>query len=147
MNYADIEKLMNPIIKNFKVYDAMPSNETLIQKYSINSEKIVKLNGNENPFGPAPEVIDNLINIPINTYPDPELLRSRKSLSEYTGLNIENIVVSSGSDELIDLLFKLFISPRDLIIDCDPTFAMYSFCARVAGAKIDKIPIILVVIS
>ena len=41
MNYADIEKLMNPIIKNIKVYDAMPSNETLIQKYSINSEKIV----------------------------------------------------------------------------------------------------------
>ena len=136
MNYADIEKLMNPIIKNFKVYDAMPSNETLIQKHSINSEKIVKLNGNENPFGPAPEVIDNLINIPINTYPDPELIRSRKSLSEYTGLNIENIVVSSGSDELIDLFFRIFVTPGDEVLDFTPTFGMYAVRAGLAGAKI-----------
>ena len=136
MNYSDIEKLMNPIIKNFKVYDAMPSNETLIQKYSINSEKIVKLNGNENPFGPAPEVIDNLINIPINTYPDPELIRSRKSLSEYTGLNIENIVVSSGSDELIDLFFRIFVTPGDEVLDFTPTFGMYAVRAGLAGAKI-----------
>ena len=127
---------MNPVIKGFKIYDAMPSNETLIKKHSINSEKIVKLNGNENPFGPVPEVIDNLINIPINTYPDPELIRSRESLSEYTGLSIDNIVASSGSDELIDLFFRIFVTPGDEVLDFTPTFGMYAVRAGLAGAKI-----------
>ena len=140
MNYSDIEKLMNPVIKGFKIYDAMPSNETLIKKHSIDSEKIVKLNGNENPFGPIPEVIDNLINIPINTYPDPELIRSRESLSDYTGLSIDNIVVSSGSDELIDIFFRIFVTPGDEVLDFTPTFGMYAVRAGLAGAKIVPVP-------
>ena len=41
MNYSDIEKLMNPVIKGFKIYDAMPSNESLIKKHSIDSEKLL----------------------------------------------------------------------------------------------------------
>ena len=55
-------------------------------------------------------------------------------------MDTEYIVAGAGSDELIDLLFRLFISEGDKILDCDPTFAMYGFCARVAGGTVQLVP-------
>ena len=136
MDYKNIKKLMNPQFESFSTYDSMPSNESLIKKYSINSEKIVKLNGNENPFGPHPKVIENISSIPIHTYPDDEYINSRKALAEYTKLEMDNIVVSCGSDELIDLLFRIFVTPGDEVLDFTPTFGMYAVRAELAGAKI-----------
>ena len=140
MKYTEIKKLMNSQYEKFTTYDSMPSNESLIKKYSIKSEKIVKLNGNENSYGPHPKVIENISNVPIHTYPDDEYLNSRKSLSNYTDLDIGNIVVSCGSDELIDLLFRIFVTPGDEVLDFTPTFGMYSVRAQLAGAKIVPVP-------
>ena len=72
----------------------------------------------------------------LHIYPDPLQRRLRSALSDYTGFGTENIIAGAGSDELIDLLFRLFIEPGDAILDCDPTFAMYAFCARVAGGEV-----------
>lgn len=140
MKYTEIKKLMNSQYEKFATYDSMPSNESLIKKYSIKSEKIVKLNGNENSYGPHPKVIENISNVPIHTYPDDEYLNSRKSLANYTNLDIDNIVVSCGSDELIDLLFRIFVTPGDEVLDFTPTFGMYSVRAQLAGAKIIPVP-------
>ena len=136
MKYDDIKKMMNPQFENFSVYASMPSNDSLIEKYSIKADKIVKLNGNENPFGPHPKVLENIAKIPIHIYPDDEYLKSRQALAEYSDLNIDNIVVSCGSDELIDLLFRIFVTPGDEVLDFTPTFGMYSVRAQLAGAKI-----------
>ena len=73
-------------------------------------------------------------------YPDPLQRGMRSALARYTGLEPESLIVGAGSDELIDLLFRLFISPGDVILDFDPTFAMYGFCARVADAEVRLVP-------
>ena len=135
-----IEKLIKPHLLKMKVYEPVDPPEVLAQKSGIKKENILKLNGNENPYGGSKKAIKALENAPLHIYPDPLQRKIRNSLSKYTNMPTENIIAGAGSDELIDLIFRLFISYGDNIIDFEPTFAMYGFCARIAGASIINVP-------
>ena len=137
---ANIEKLIRSHLVDVQSYDPVDPPELLAQKAGIPEDKIVKLNGNENPYGASPKAVEAVANTPLHIYPDPLQRKMRSALSDYTGLGTEYIIAGAGSDELIDLLFRLFISPGDKILDCDPTFAMYAFCARVAGGEVNMVP-------
>ena len=139
MGKIDIEKIIRPHLVNVKTYDAMEAPETLAKKSGIPESQIVKLNGNENPYGGSQKALNAVANTPLHIYPDPTQTNMRMALSEYTGMSPDNIVVGSGADELIDLIFRLFISEGDKILDCEPTFGMYSFCSRVAGGEINLV--------
>jgi len=135
-----LEKLIKPHLLKMKVYEPVDPPEVLAQKAGIKQKDIIKLNGNENPYGGSKKAIQALGNAPLHIYPDPLQRKIRASLSKYTNMPTENIIAGAGSDELIDLIFRLFISYGDNIIDFDPTFAMYGFCARIAGASIINVP-------
>lgn len=137
---VDIEKLIKPHLMDIKTYEPVDPPELLAEKAGIPKKDILKLNGNENPYGGSPKVAPALSNLEVHIYPDPLQRQIRKALSQYVGIGMEYIIAGAGSDELIDLLFRLFISEGDEILDCDPTFAMYAFCARVAGGSIRLIP-------
>ena len=99
-------------------------------------EEIIKLDANENLYGPSPLVRTALSDLDFpHIYPDPENRALRKALSDFTGVPSENIFAGAGSDEIIDLIMRLFIDQGDNIIDCPPTFGMYSFDAAVNGAE------------
>lgn len=132
----NIEKMIRSHLVRVDTYDAMDAPETLAEESGIALENIIKLNGNENPYGGSPLAVKAVSEVPLHIYPDPHQASMRKSLSQYTGMGEENIVVGAGADELIDLIFRLFISPGDIILDCEPTFGMYSFCAGLAGAEV-----------
>ena len=102
-------------------------------------EDIVKLDANENPYGPPPEVNEALGNMRFpHIYPDPESRVLRKALAEECGVPIENLLVGCGADELIDLLMRVILDPGDVIINTPPTFGMYAFdCAVNAGVCVD----------
>ena len=103
--------------------------------------KIIKLDGNENPYGCSPKVYQALASYPYyNIYPDPEQRELRQALENYTGLSIEHIVCGSGSDELIDLILRLFLNPGDKVINCSPTFGMYPFNTELCGGKVVDVP-------
>ena len=140
MTTVDIENLIRPHLVNVKTYDPVDPPELLAEKAGISPEKIIKLNGNENPYGPSPKAVEAVANTPLHIYPDPLQRKIRSALGKYTGADPEYIIAGAGSDELIDLLFRLFINPGDRIIDCDPTFAMYGFCARLAQGEIEMVP-------
>ncbi len=131
-----IEKLIRPHLSSIQTYEPVDPPEVLAQRAGISAGSIVKLNGNENPYGPSPKAAEAMARTPMHIYPDPFQRSLRASLSEYTGFPTENIIAGAGSDELIDLLFRLFIEPGDAILDCEPTFAMYAFCARIAGGEV-----------
>lgn len=137
---VDIDKLVRSHLLNVQTYDPVDPPELLAKRAGIPESQIVKLNGNENPYGGSPKAQEAVANTPLHIYPDPLQRKIRASLSGYTGLDPEYIIAGAGADELIDLLFRLFISPGDKILDCDPTFAMYSFCARVAGGSVQMVP-------
>jgi len=103
--------------------------------------KIIKLDGNENPYGCSPEVCRALAEYPhYHIYPDPEQREVRKALEGYIGIGAEHIVAGAGSDELIDLILRLFLEPGDRVINCSPTFGMYPFCTEVCGGKVIDVP-------
>ncbi len=131
-----VRRLIRQHLVSVQTYDPVDPPEMLAKRAGIPEDQIVKLNGNENPKQPPESVREAVASAPFNLYPDPLQRRARSALAEYTGLGEENVIAGAGSDELIDLLFRLFISPGDNILDCDPTFAMYGFCARVAGGTV-----------
>ena len=99
--------------------------------------RIVKLDGNENPYGCSPKVHQTLASYSYyHIYPDPEQRELRNALEEYTSLKRQYIVCGSGSDELIDLVLRLFLKPGDEVINCPPTFGMYPFSTDVCGGKV-----------
>ena len=131
-----IEGLIRPHLTSVQTYQPVDPPEVLAERAGISPESIVKLNGNENPYGPSPRAAEAVSNADLHIYPDPFQRRLRAALSDYTGFDEANIIAGAGSDELIDLLFRLFIEPGDVILDCEPTFAMYAFCARVAAGEL-----------
>lgn len=102
---------------------------------------IVKLDANENPYGPLPAVREALgaMDFP-HIYPDPESRGLRKSLEEFTGVPAEYLMVGAGADELLDLLMRVFLETDDCILSCPPTFGMYSFDAELNAARCIEVP-------
>ena len=135
-----IDRLVRPHLANIKTYDPVEPPEMLAARAGIPEDRIIKLNGNENPYGGSAKAAQAIGRVPLHVYPDPLQRSVRRALSGYTGVDAEHIVVGAGSDELIDLLFRLFVSPGEVVIDCEPTFGMYAFCGAVAGAEIATVP-------
>ena len=135
-----IEKLIKPHLVKVNTYKSVDPPELLAEKAGIPRDKIIKLNGNENPKEPSVQIKEAVASAAFNIYPDPLQRSVRAALSEYTGMSSDYIIASAGSDELIDLLFRLFISEGDKILDFEPTFAMYGFCARIAGGSVTMAP-------
>ena len=121
-------KVYTSELKSFGGYAASKAPETLKGKISVPVDKIIKLDANENPYGCSPKVEKALAEYKgIHIYPDSGQQELRKHLQDYTGVPMEHIVASAGSDQLIDLLMRLFISKGDEVINCIPTFAMFQF--------------------
>ena len=138
---TDIENLLLPHISRLKTYQGVSPSETLAEEAGVPLEQVIRLNGNENPYGPSPRVAQALGNFrDYNHYPDPAQRRLRAALSDYLGAPADNIVAGNGSDEIIDLLMRMFLAPGDEIIIPAPTFGMYSFSADVAGARAVSVP-------
>lgn len=135
-----IENLMRPHMAKFTTYHGVDPSEKLAEDAGIKPEDVIRLNANENPYGALPEVSAALKDIPLHLYPDPNQRRLRQALSKYTGQPVERIIAGAGGDEIIDLLMRLFVDSGQIVLDCEPTFGMYSFAARLADAEIASIP-------
>ena len=127
--------------------DSLPP-YTPIEPFEILSERvgrmpavIVKLDANENPYGPLPVVREALgrLDFP-HIYPDPESRLLRKSLARFTGVGEDYLLAGAGADELIDLLMRVFLEPGDSILSCPPTFGMYPFDAELNAARCLEVP-------
>ena len=137
---------MQPVSKMIRKHLAQPEGYAggkhaalLRTEAGESATRILKLNANENPYEPLPEIAASLANLPVQEYPDQNLVQIRNALSDYTGFEPSRIIAGSGGDEIIELMVKLFIDPGDSMIDCPPTFGMYEFCAKIADAQLIKV--------
>lgn len=129
--------LLRPEIANLEAYTPIQPFEVLSKRLGIPAEQIVKLDANENPYGPLPVVAEALAEYPYyHIYPDPQQSELRAALSEFTGVPAEHILPTHGADEFLDYLCRLFLQPDEAIINCPPTFGMYSFDAKLSGARV-----------
>lgn len=90
----------------------------------------VFLDANENPYGIY------------NRYPDPYQLKLKQKIAEIKNCNVNQIFVGNGSDEVIDLAFRIFCEPNvDKALTFSPTYGMYHFCAEINAVKLIQIPL------
>ncbi len=115
--------------------------EVLSARIERSVDQIIKLDANENPYGPLPVVRETLANLPYaHIYPDPESRLLRQKLSQFCQIPMDNLLIGAGADELIDLLLRVFIDEGDSIVIFPPTFGMYAFDARLNNAQVWEIP-------
>lgn len=137
MSSETLKNLIRPNIADMAPYTPIVPFDVLSQRLGIPVEDIIKLDANENPYGPSPRVYQALADETYyHIYPDPDSTLLRQALSQYTGIDATHIVAGHGADELIDLLIRLFIAPGDAVINCPPTFGMYRFDTELNGGKI-----------
>lgn len=128
-------------LESLPPYTPIEPFEVLSARIGREPAQIVKLDANENPYGPLPAVREALgkLDFP-HIYPDPESRALRKSLSTFTGIGEEYLLAGQGADELIDLLMRVFLEPNDCILSCPPTFGMYSFDAELNAVRCIEVP-------
>jgi histidinol-phosphate aminotransferase len=118
-----IENLIRPNIKALTPYRAARHDY----------ESGVLLDANENSIGS----VLTMDGVELNRYPDPFQKALRTLLAELAGVQLENIFVGVGSDEVIDLLIRIFCEPgSDSILIAAPTYGMYRVAAEIQGIQV-----------
>ena len=102
-------------------------------------ERVVKLASNEGPFPPFPAALEAMERAArdLNRYPDGGVWELRRALADLHGVTLEEVVVGSGADGVIDLLSQALLDPGDEIVCGWPSFPSYVLFA----AKLDAVPV------
>lgn len=137
----DYTQMVRPHIRQMPAYEPILPFEVLSQQLGLPAGSIIKLDANENPYGPLPDAQQALAELAYpHIYPDPESRFLRRALSAYHTIPVENLIVGAGADELIDLLMRALVEPGEAIINCLPTFGMYAFDGDIHRAQLISIP-------
>lgn len=123
-------------------YEPIEPADVLAERLGLRPDRILKLDGNENPYGPSELAVEAIRSAALNyaIYPDPEQRELRAALARHLDAPAGQIVAGAGSDELIDLLIRLFVAPGDAVVVCPPTFGMYRFSTLVQGGRVVEVP-------
>ena len=134
-------QLLRKHIQEMAPYQPIHPFEVLSEQLGIPPERLIKLDANENPYGPLPEVLESLQELrQLHIYPDPESRHLRRALADYHGIPEDRILAGAGADELIDLILRAVLDQGDQILNCPPTFSMYAFDASVQAARTLNVP-------
>lgn len=130
-----------PRFETLPPYQPIEPFEVLSARLGRPASDILKMDANENPYGPSPRVQTALANLPYaHIYPDPESRALRTALAQFTGVPVENLMAGAGADELIDLLLRVLLEPGDRVLICPPTFGMYAFDTLLNAGQVISVP-------
>ena len=107
-----------------------------------NINEYIKLNTNESPFSPSEKVLQAIqknTTASLRLYPDPLATEVRKIFAKEHGLELENIMVGNGSDEIFNLIFKGLIEPNKTVGLLDPSYSLYDTLAEANDINVKKI--------
>ena len=122
----EIKDLIRENIKSLEAYSSARD------EFKAMSSEFVFIDANENPFDTG-----------LNRYPDPQQTLVKEALSKLKGISEEQILLGNGSDEVLDLIFRVFCEPRvDNVIVLPPTYGMYEVLANTNAIELVKIPLI-----
>jgi histidinol-phosphate aminotransferase len=111
----NINNLIRENIKSLKPYSSARD-----EYKDVTTTEMIFLDANENPFENG-----------VNRYPDPQQHKVKDLLSKIKGIDKKNILLGNGSDEVLDLIFRVFCEPNvDNVITLPPTYGMYSVLAN-----------------
>ncbi|MDD4400125.1 MAG: histidinol-phosphate transaminase [Dysgonamonadaceae bacterium] len=122
MKSFDLKSLVRPNIWSLSPYSSA--------RDEFSGSEGIFLDANENPYGL------------LNRYPDPHQRVLKTNLSKKKNVPLQNIFIGNGSDEVIDLIYRIFAEPgKDSVIICPPTYGMYEVSANINGVNSIKVPL------
>lgn len=105
-------------------------------------DNIIKLNTNENPYPPAPAVVNKSLKLSdLRLYPDPGAELLVKKIAEYHGLSPENVFVGVGSDDVLAMSFMTFFNSEKEILFPDVTYSFYDVWADMLKIPYRAVPV------
>lgn len=138
-------ELIGDRVKGLQEYAPEPLAETAL-RLGMPVGSLIKADANENPYGPTPHALEVLHDFDqYHRYPDPISRRLAERIADYVGVPAGHILVGNGSDELIDLILRLFRPDAEgkgigEVIDCPPTFGMYAFYGTTNDMRVVEMP-------
>ena len=129
----ELNKLIRENIKNLTPYSSA--------RHEFTGKASVFLDANENAYGsPLSSSFGEGLEVRYNRYPDPLQWQLKFQLAKIKGVPAENIFVGNGSDEVIDLAYRIFCNPgKDNVIICPPTYGMYEVSGNINDVEIKKV--------
>ena len=107
-------------------------------------DQVIKLNTNENPYPPSPNldrVLANYSSSSLRVYPSPLANDLRDQLSELHNLSRDNFLITNGGDELLRLIFTTFLNPGELFGMAEPSYSLYPVLAAINNSPVVRVPL------
>ncbi len=105
---------------------------------------LVKLNTNENPYGPSPRVLQTLrdaIGESLRLYPDPDACQLTQTIADYHGIEQNQVFVGNGSDEVLAHVFLALLKQPKPILFPDVTYSFYPVYCQLYGIEFFEVPL------
>jgi histidinol-phosphate aminotransferase len=132
----------NAQLKDLVAYEPGKPIEDVARERGLKPEDIIKLASNENPLGPSPKAVVAMKQAveEVHIYPDGASWKLRNALADKLGLEMGNIIMGCGSNEVIEFIGHAFLKPGDNIITAEHAFLVYKLMAKVFGAETIEVP-------
>ncbi|MCD6219734.1 histidinol-phosphate transaminase [Candidatus Calescamantes bacterium] len=136
-----IEKLIRKDVVDLIPYE--PGKPVEEVKRELGLKEVIKLASNENVLGPSPLAVKALKSSlhRIHLYPDGGGYYLRKKLASKYGLDISQVLLGNGSDEIIRMIVETFLNPGEEVITGEPAFIIYKMACKSMGGKCITVPL------
>ena len=107
-------------------------------------QQYLKLNANENPFPPSPEVVKTISQaeaVKLNLYPDAACNMLHQAIADYYGLQKDNVIAGNGSDEILSFALRAFCGEGKGVAYADITYSFYQVWVKLYGLEATVIPL------
>jgi len=134
---------LSPKKNILKVKPYIPGKPIDEVKRELGLKTVIKLASNENPYGPSPRVVRAMTDAGkhVNRYPDGACFYLRQELAKRLKVKEDQLIFGNGSDEVIVLAVRAFVSPGDEVVIAQPSFLIYEIASLIEGAKVKAVPL------
>jgi len=139
---VSFQTLANKYVCDVPVYEPGRPIEEVARELGLKPASIIKLASNENALGPSPKALAAMRKAltTAHLYPDGGGFYLRQALARKLGVEIDNIVLGTGSNEIIEFLYHAFVGPGDEVVAGDKAFVIYSIMAKMFQARCIEVP-------
>jgi len=126
-------------IADIKPYVWEKSSREIAEDFNVPVESVVRFDLNTSPEIPdklVREASKSLPRLKIHEYPDTSYRMLRSLLAEYCSVDIDQITVTNGADEGLDIISKIYLDPESNVVISEPTYAMFRIVSEIMGSKV-----------
>jgi histidinol-phosphate aminotransferase len=138
----NFQAIANKYVCDVPVYEPGRPIEEVARELGLKPASIIKLASNENALGPSPKAIAAMRKAltTAHLYPDGGGFYLRQALARKLGVEMDNIVLGTGSNEIIEFLYHAFVGPGDEVVAGDKAFVIYKIMAKMFQANCIEVP-------